>query len=649
VTELATARTVEVAPTGLRLHDGRVLTVLTGAVHSWRHDPEDWPRILDSLVSLGFTAVDSYVPWSVHDRGPGRADFSGSRDIARFLRMAADRGLHAVVRPGPHSGAELLDSGIPLRVSELPRCQALRCNGLPYVLPTATHHMRVPSYFSRAFLAEVDRWYDLVVEQLAPLQHPDGPIVAVQVDNEHGYFFQAHPYALDYHSEALDAYGAWLVEQHGSLDAVNALYGTNWRGAAEIDPPRDGGDEPEARRLDWLRWREEAIRIALRHLREGLQRRGLDRVVTYHNDYPRLDTPLDTAALESSGVVDVAALDVYATRPGAGYVADMARHLVAGSRLPWLAEMGAGWLTLPWLLPTRVTPEDGELVWLSALLTGVRAANFFMAVERDRWYASPVDRHGTIREDRAATLRRVLHLQDELGLTQMRRTADVLVVENREQTRRREARSTLGEIVPAYAGQMPFDFQITAMPHPDDGVGRQFDADVRRTLDAASVDYDHASSTALPDLSRYRCVVMPALDVAGVAAWEALRAAAGRGVTVCVGPRRPHLDGALREHSFDSDGMVVLEDAGELAVHLPSPPFRVSDGPVRLRHWSGGGRELLAALNHSPEPCAVEITARDAAATLRPRWRDDIGGGAATPALRVTMPPWAVQIWEVQR
>jgi len=648
VPPLTTARTVEATPTGLRLHDGRILAVLSGAVHYWRHDPDDWPRILDALVSVGFTAVDTYVPWSVHDRGHGRADFTGRRDVARFLRLAADRGLHAVVRPGPHIGAELLDSGIPQRVTEDGRCQALRCNGLPYALPTATHHIRVPSYFSSAFLAEVHSWYDLVVAQLAPLQHPDGPVVAVQVDNEHGYFFQAHPYALDYHPEALDAYRAWLIKQHGSLDAVNALYGRRWLKPADIDPPRDGGDEPEVRRLDWLRWREEAIRITLRRLGDGLRRRGLDRVVTYHNDYPRLDTPLDTAALEASGAVDVAAIDVYATRHGAGYVAEVSRHVAGGSRLPWLAEMGAGWLTLPWLLPMRATPDDGELVWLTALLTGVRACNVFMAVERDRWYGSPIDAHGNVRETHAATLRRVLHLVDDLGLPAMRRTAEVLLVENREQSRRRAARSTLGGLVPAFAGQMPFDFRLTAMPHADDDLLQRFEAAVRRELDAASVDHDHASSSALPDLSRYRCVVMPVLDVADAPAWAALHEAQRNGVTVCIGPRRPTIDGTLRPRAFDGDGMVLLNDASDLRRHLPAPPFTASEGPVRLRHWSGDGRELLAALNHSGEPSAVTITARRTA-HLRPRWRSDVAGGTAAPSFETAIPAWGVQVWEVGR
>jgi beta-galactosidase len=642
-------RTVTVTDRGLRLADGRILPVLSGAVHYWRHDAADWPRIIDAVASLGLTCVDTYVPWSVHDRGTDAPpDFTGNLDVARFLRLVEERGLYAVVRPGPHQGAELLDSGLPMRVVGDLRCQALRCNGIPYTLPTATHHIRVPSYFSEHFLVAVDRWYDSVTQQLAPLQHPDGPIVAVQVDNEHGYFFQSHPYALDYHPRTLDAYRAWLVQRHGSLDAVNALYGTAWRRVEDVDPPRDAADDPEVRRLDWLRWREEALRIALRRLRDGLRDRGLDRVPTFHNDFPRLETPLDAIALEQTDAVDVAALDVYSARQGAGFVADVARHVAAGSRLPWLAEMGAGWLAMPWLLPMRVGPADAELVWLVALLTGARACNFFMTVERDRWYGSPIDCHGNVRTEFGGLLRRVLRLRDELGLDGMDRTARVLLVENREQTLRREARATLGGLVPAFAAQMPFDFQLTRLPHSDDAAVRAFDAAVRAVLDRNSVDHDHASSSALPDLSQYACIVISSLEVADPAAWARLREAAGRGAAVCVGPQLPTFDGTLRPHRFDAEGVVVLDDPDALKPLLPRPAFTVDEGPVRLRHWSGPAGEVLAAFNHSAVPCVATITAA-APAELAPRWNDAVGGGIAHPSLTVTLPAWGTQVWRVSR
>ena len=216
---------------------------LSGSVHYWRHDPADWPAVLDAVVDIGVAMVDTYVPWQVREVEDGRLDFTGRRDVRGFLTLAQDRGLSATIRPGPACGAELSTHGYPRRVVDIPEIQALRCGGLPYVLPSASHFFRVPSYASSRFRREIRGWYAAVADQLAPLQSPGGPIVAVQVDNEMGYFFQAHAYALDYHPEALAEWRRYVLGLHGSLDAVNSAYGTRASQPGELEPPRDGAED----------------------------------------------------------------------------------------------------------------------------------------------------------------------------------------------------------------------------------------------------------------------------------------------------------------------------------------------------------------------------------------------------------------------
>ena len=42
-----------------------------GELHYWRHEPEEWPALLAELAALGFTGVETCVPWSVHERHKG--------------------------------------------------------------------------------------------------------------------------------------------------------------------------------------------------------------------------------------------------------------------------------------------------------------------------------------------------------------------------------------------------------------------------------------------------------------------------------------------------------------------------------------------------------------------------------------------------
>lgn len=648
-TVAGSARTVHVTETGLFLDGAGDLQPISGSIHSWRHDVADWDRILDSFSSLGLRVVDLYIPWTVHHPADGETDWTGSKDVVSFLRSVHERGLRAIIRIGPHCGAELADSGIPAHVHRDPRVQALRCSGVPYVLPTATHHIAVPSYFSTVFRQRVDEWYADVVSRVAPLQWPDGPIVACQVDNEHGYFFQAHAYALDYHPETLAAYRAWLGRRYGSVGALNDAYGTELRTFADVEPPRDAADHPEHRRLDWVEWREVALRDALLWLRRRLEHHGMMRVPFFHNDFPRTDTPLDQGALERSGAVDVAAVDIYATRRGAWYVADLVRHVAGSSRLAWLAECGVGWITLPWLLPMGgVDPADTEFVVLAALLSGARATNFYMTVERERWYGSPIDRRGGIREDRADVMRRITSVVDTLRLHELRRDAPVLLLGNRAQDRRRAGRATLGGLVPAYAGQLPFDFALTQVPDDEDVVTDAWHRDVSTLLREVGLDHNRAVTSSLPSLEAYDCVLVPSADVLDREAWSALRMAARAGVTVAVGPRMPSRDEDLMPLDGDAGGLRLVAATGDVRALLPAPHFTCGSSAVAIHRWTGAGRELLAVMNHSDAEAKTTLTARDDA-DLTPM----LGGTPMTMAVEraeaLELAPWETRVWEVAR
>mgnify|MGYP003295474696 CR=1 FL=1 len=60
--------------------------------------------LLDRVVELGFDAVDTYVPWTVHMPAPGESDWGEkdpARDLAAFARLCQERGLLVSLRPGP--------------------------------------------------------------------------------------------------------------------------------------------------------------------------------------------------------------------------------------------------------------------------------------------------------------------------------------------------------------------------------------------------------------------------------------------------------------------------------------------------------------------------------------------------------------------
>lgn len=628
-------RTVEVTGEGLRLTGyDRVVPLLSGEVHFWRLDPADWPRVLDAVAELGFRTVSTYVSWARHELGPGVFDWNGRMDVVAFLALIHERGLHASVRIGPNTAAEQEDAGWPRRVLDDPACQARRPGGHPYLLATATHHAWMPSYASAATLAAIEGWYDEVVPRLVPLQWPDGPIVAAQVDNEMGFHFQAHAFALDYHPDAIAQYRRFLADCYSDdVAALNAAYGSSVVSFTDVEPPTDGSDEPEERRLDWIRFREHHLREALATLAGMARDRGLDRVPLLHNDYPRTTTPLDLGALEQTGTVDVAGADIYVTKEGGAYVTDLARHLAGSSRLPYMAELGTGWLTLPWLLPMRTTPLDEEHAGLRAFLGGVRAANVYMLVERDRWYASPLSARGEAREPRASFYRRLHAMLDDLEWTSLRRDAPVLFLENRDESRRVASTAILGAAVPPFAQMLPLDHRLF------DGVGGErlgeWERHAATALRKAGVEFDRASTSSLPDLAGYSHVILPFDMTMDAGVWKALTSG---DATILVGPALPS--------AVEQVAAVHVTDPVMIAEHLPSPVFRCDHRDVDLVRLAGPAREVLGAINSSAERVVTTVET-DGVFALEGRWRPESVKGVGL--VEIELPPWAGQVWEVTR
>ncbi|MDH6705747.1 hypothetical protein P3T27_002469 [Kitasatospora sp. MAA19] len=151
------------------LRDGVAHRIVSGALHYFRVHPQLWEDRLRRLRALGVNTVDTYVPWNFHELRRGEVDFTGWRDVARFVRLAGDLGLDVILRPGPYICAEWEFGGLPARLLAVDGLR-LRCA-------------------DPAYLAEVDGWFDALVPEVLPLlASRGGPVVAVQVENEYGSY-----------------------------------------------------------------------------------------------------------------------------------------------------------------------------------------------------------------------------------------------------------------------------------------------------------------------------------------------------------------------------------------------------------------------------------------------------------------------------
>lgn len=403
----APRRTVTLVRGGLRLSGvPTTLPLRSGAVHYWRLDRSAWRPSLAALAAMEIPIVETYVPWGVHEVGddPARFDFSGPLDVAAFLREAHALGLRAIVRPGPHVNAELTDFGIPERVLWSAECQARTPRQNPVLLPTPPRAFPVPSYASKAFLAETSKWFAAVGEELRDLVWPKGPIVLTQIDNEGALYFRDGVYDQDYHPDAIAQFRAFLRARYGSIGALRRAWGVPLGRFEDASPPnrydaRSAEDLP--RHVDWAEYHEAMLAEAFRAMARSLEKAGFSAVPFFHNlPMGESATPLHPALLRRAAprpAVDLVAVDYYHRagdhRAIARRTSELAVACDALDHPAFAAEMGAG---QPPYFPL-MEERDAIFTVLCALAYGVRGYNVYMAVERDRWLGSPIDRDGVLR------------------------------------------------------------------------------------------------------------------------------------------------------------------------------------------------------------------------------------------------------------
>lgn len=166
--------------------DGRDVFIFSGSFHYFRCPPALWRERFRRIKAAGCNAVETYVPWNLHEPAApaGLDDFSGV-DLTLFrdwLRMAQDEfGFYTIIRPGPYICAEWDGGGIPRwLLARRPRTAAeptrpwLR-SADPVYLDWARHWMRAVC----PVIADA---------QLTRRPPGRGGVILVQIENEYdGY------------------------------------------------------------------------------------------------------------------------------------------------------------------------------------------------------------------------------------------------------------------------------------------------------------------------------------------------------------------------------------------------------------------------------------------------------------------------------
>jgi beta-galactosidase len=298
---------------------------------------------------------------------------------------------------------------------------------------------------------------------------------------------------------------------------------------------------------------------------------------------------------------------------------------------------------------------------------GLKAINFYMLVERDRWQGCPITRHGTYRPEYAQFYRRLSALLQAHPLEQYERDRQVLLLYNFDLFRQAAVATMLHYPhvdllnLPPELFQADLDLGLKHDVHfeasytnPENWLGQ-----VLRDLAVRHVDYD-LSDTHIDAarLARYPIVYLQATDFMSPQDQAKLLEYVKQGGHLIVGPGLPYLDATLKPASVLSQylkqpgsvalghGQLTWSPAEALAnIVLPQVEYQCDQPQVEVTILRRNGTTLLALANSS----AVDLESTlifGGGRTFRSAWGDaQIKSGKN----RVTFstPAYSVQIWEV--
>lgn len=144
--------------------DGRPWLPVMGEFHYSRYPAEAWEDEILKMKAGGIDIIASYVFWIHHEEKEGHFDWSGNRNLRKFVELCGRHGLYFFARIGPWCHGECRNGGFPDWL--LTKGCKLRSDD--------------PQYLSYVRIL-----YKQIAKQLEGLYFKDGgPIIGIQFENE---------------------------------------------------------------------------------------------------------------------------------------------------------------------------------------------------------------------------------------------------------------------------------------------------------------------------------------------------------------------------------------------------------------------------------------------------------------------------------
>lgn len=137
----------------------------SGEFHFSRYSHHDWEDEIIKMKMGGINIISSYIFWNHHEEIENEFNWTGNKNVRKFIELCHKHGLYVLIRIGPFNHGEVRNGGIPDWLY-----------GRPFELRSNDEE----------YLFYVKRLYREIGQQVEGLLFKDnGPIIGTQLENEY--------------------------------------------------------------------------------------------------------------------------------------------------------------------------------------------------------------------------------------------------------------------------------------------------------------------------------------------------------------------------------------------------------------------------------------------------------------------------------
>ncbi|KPL03994.1 MAG: hypothetical protein AMJ90_02490 [candidate division Zixibacteria bacterium SM23_73_2] len=404
-------------------------------IHYFRVDKRYWSVCFERIKKAGFRIISTCVPWNLHEISPGDFDFLGQTDsrtdLVVFLELAREFGFKVILKVGPYIGSEWENGGYPEFIFSSPDVLARDSENQPIKTSDRVKVKQgyVPCYHHPFFKTYLKRYFTALSSVLKNYIYPKGPVFLIQLDNQLSFGHNSGPFDANYSENIVkNLFPDYLEDMYKDIKKLNRIYGRKYKDFKEMEPPRNLKVKKPSdlvKYFDWLSFRDKYLEDFINELRDLFLSFEVN-AMFFTNSFSALDLYLPFSWSNFDQEKTFLSADI-SWDENSQLLNRYIKYFVGCARFRWASSISCGrWSDSPQegkkYFP--ITPKKTKFFLLKALRSGIIGFNYYMFVEGDLWYDSPLAPDGAI-QDNYDIIKKINLLTEKIPLQELKSLGEI--------------------------------------------------------------------------------------------------------------------------------------------------------------------------------------------------------------------------------